>query len=262
MPYLYRHQNQYAPRRSNGLRFWGYPSRTKGITAIGVHTAEITPSPGSAENIAHYFSHTDRPASYHQIVDSDSTVRLLPDEATAFGIRGFNSPCLQLSFATRAASWGRYPQWDRLALERGAQVAAEWCRRHLIPVRRITRTQAQQGVRGLVAHGTMDPGRRSDPGAGFPWQQFLHRVKALIKEDEVAVTEEDINKIIDGVARRIQREGLHPRTKQDIAVRAARLVANQGLAPRTKESIAEYVWAAQPSEDDEVEDEAVLDGAE
>lgn len=175
-PYLYAHPNPNAPRRANGVRFWGYPTRSTGIRAIGVHTAETAPSQASAENIARYLSTTDRAASYHRVVDSDTTVQLLPDEATAFGIVKFNSPTLHLSWATRAAMWGQYPVWDDQALHRGADVAAEWVQRHDIPVRWITKAQADQGDKGLVLHRTMDPARRSDPGDGFPADEFLRRV--------------------------------------------------------------------------------------
>ena len=30
-------------------------------------------------------------------------------------------------------------------------------------------------VTGFISHGERDPGRRSDPGAGFPWDEFLER---------------------------------------------------------------------------------------
>lgn len=178
--WLYQHPNPHAPVRANGRRFHGYPSRTSSIRAIGVHTAETAPSPASAENVARYLASTTRQASYHALVDSDSTVRLLPDEATAFGIAGYNAPALHVSFATYAARWGQHPEWDDAALARGAQVVADWCRRNTIPVRWLTRAQALAGDKGLVRHSVMDPTRRSDPGGGFPQAEFTRRVQTLL----------------------------------------------------------------------------------
>jgi hypothetical protein len=182
MAYLYENPNRHAPVRANGKRFWGYPGRTSAVRLIGVHTAEslpdFTPPDTGAENVARYLSTTDRTASYHLIVDSDSHVVCLPDEATAFGARGYNANTWHISFATQAHRWGTgKPDWWTLAvLNRAAEQAALRAKKWGIPIQRITKAQADAGQKGFIDHGRLDPGRRSDPGANFPWTQFLDMV--------------------------------------------------------------------------------------
>lgn len=170
--YLLNNKN---PRARGG--FHGYASRNKPVSAIVLHTAENNPSSNSAVAIGQYFSRTDRQASYHTVVDSSQALRLLPWGYTAFHVRGANSWTLGLSFATRASLWGNAPGWDNQAIEHGAKEAATMCKAYGIPVRLISAADARRGVKGFTTHGAMDPGRRSDPGAGFPMQKFLDRVR-------------------------------------------------------------------------------------
>lgn len=183
VPYLYDHQNPNAPRRANGKRFWGYPTRSAGVAVVVVHTTESTfdevGEDTGAEGVARYQASTDRRSSYHQIVDRDSTVVMLPDEATSFGVVGYNSRALNVSLAMRAADWTD-PIKAAAAepmLARAAAVVGDWCRRHDVPVERLTKAQVDAGRRGITGHGVLDPGRRSDPGAGFPWDRFLELVR-------------------------------------------------------------------------------------
>jgi hypothetical protein len=186
LPYLYAHQNRHASERTNGRRFWGYPSRSQKVRLIGVHTTEsifdLIGEDTGAENVARYQSGTDRPSSYHRIVDRDSTVVCLPDEATAFGIGKLNSPTLHIAFAMRAADWSdpRKAAAARPMLERAAGVCADWCREFGIPLTWLTREQAFGASRGFIRHGTADPDRRSDPGKDFPAALFFELVAARL----------------------------------------------------------------------------------
>lgn len=197
-PYLWTKDNPHAPRRANGMRFWGYPTRAGGVRprVIGVHTAETNPSPASAENVSRWLRDgATQPASYHRIVDSDSEVLLLPDTAVAFHIRNFNTPSLGLSFATRAHLWGTYPVWDMQALRRGAVIAADWCKRYSIPVRWLTKAEAEGGARGFVRHSVMDPSRRSDPGAKFPANLWFQMIREEIEDEVDPATKRKIEEI-------------------------------------------------------------------
>lgn len=195
-PYLYAHENPWAPIRANGRRFHGYPGRSQKIRLIGIHTTEslfdLIGEDTGAEGVARFQSTTDRPSSYHRIVDRDSTVICLPDEATAFGIGNLNSPTLHLSFAMRAADWSDpvKAKAARPMLERGADVAADWCRQFGIPLSWLTRGLAFGSARGFVRHGTADPGRRSDPGKDFPADLFFELIAArLVQEDDMTPAE-------------------------------------------------------------------------
>lgn len=178
MAYLLEHPNPNAPVRSDGGKYWGYPTRQRSIDSIVVHTAESLPdwdgTDTGAEAVAKYAARMDRAASYHTVVDSDSTIELLPPDHTAFHAVGWNSRALGLSFATRADEWANAPEWwVKSILENGATVAAAWCDTYGIAVQHATKGVIYNGGTGLIGHGEVDPGRRHDPGADFPWDRFL-----------------------------------------------------------------------------------------
>jgi hypothetical protein len=190
--YLLDNPNPNAPGRGDG-QYWGYASMNSAPRCVVMHTAEsvadVVGDDLGAENVARYFTTTtaDRAASYHTVVDSDSTVRCLPaglDETTAhtaFHAYGVNSWCLGLSLAMRADSWPTVPQaWASKILNRAVNEAAAWCARWGIPAARITFTEAQAGGKGFMAHADTSPTDRSDPGAGFPWDLFLRLVAAQL----------------------------------------------------------------------------------
>lgn len=206
--FLYDHPNRHAPRRANGVKFWGYPARTKPVRLIVIHTAENTPDyvqeDGGAEAVARYQA-TDVTAanasSYHEIVDSDSTVTMLPDEAVAFGARGANADGIHLSVATKAHLWPSKPKrWRDAALDRLARRAALRVVRHGIPVRLLTEAQVRAGAAGFTPHAVTENvygtrGRRSDPGAGFPWDEFLTLVTRYASTGRLIVDKTDEDRI-------------------------------------------------------------------
>jgi hypothetical protein len=162
--------------------------------AIVVHTAENVPdlegADASAENVAAFISRrTDASASYHSVVDSDSIVQVGRYEWEMFHEgTGGNRWSLGLSFACRAAQWPVLPErWFNGALRNGAIEAANMARwvestsGIRVPSQRITAAQYRSGRAGFVGHGELDPGRRSDPGAGFPWDEFLGLFERAIR---------------------------------------------------------------------------------
>lgn len=183
------HAREWAREKGMDHAFWGYPSRRSPVRAIAVHTAEgavdFDPPDDGAENVAGYLDSVDRFASYHELVDSDSFVPLLPWDHTAFGVRGFNSPAIHISFATKAHLWGHDPDWDEAALRIAGRRVAEMVRTYDIPLRWLTREQAEAGHKGFVRHSVMDPGRRSDPGDGFPAGRFFELIRTRLEEDDM-----------------------------------------------------------------------------
>lgn len=191
--YLLDHPNPACPDRGDG-KYWGYAEMQGQPFLIAVHTTEsFADELGEdmgAENVAAYFSRSTTAASYHTIVDSDSTVRCLPAGLdgttvhTAFHCYGRNTGTLGISFAMRAAEWPTVsPAWATAALERAADEVALWCRRWDIPARKVTRAEADAGVSGITGHGILQPEDRTDPGASttfepslFPWDRFLGMV--------------------------------------------------------------------------------------
>jgi hypothetical protein len=65
-----------------------------------------------------------------------------------------------------------------------------------VPAVRVTRTQSDQGRPGFISHGERDPGRRTDPGATFPWDAFLDHFRTLTQEDDMSQYAEQLDKLI------------------------------------------------------------------
>lgn len=168
--------------------FWGYPTMRSDPSALVLHTTESLadldgPDTG-AEAVANWFQTNDTFALYHTLVDSDSTVRVVPAGLdgtvvhTAFHTAGYNSSTLGLAMALRADSWAKLPQaWRDRVLDRAAAEAALLCARWSLPISARTKAEVDAGVRGITGHGILDPGYRTDPGAGFDWPGFLDRVR-------------------------------------------------------------------------------------
>jgi len=153
---------------------------------IVAHTAEsmldvIDPDTG-AENVARFISRrTDAAGSYHRIGDRDSIVPMMPFSYEAFHDgTGSNRWSIGISLAMRAAEWPKLDGMHRhqlvVTMAKMAAEAAQWLKAEhgvTVPARRITKAQSNAGWSGFIAHGERDPGRRSDPGPGFPWDAFL-----------------------------------------------------------------------------------------
>ena len=178
--FLLDHQNFNAKLRSNGKWGWYYPTRRKQISLIVMHIPVALydfegPDP-TAEKVARYFTHNKRPASAHVAVDADSTVELLPDDFTAFHVRGYNSRSLGIEQGWGYLDWGKHPARDRQVIER----VADWCRpqvaKYGIPLRQLTRAQVDSDEAGFAAHSTLDPERREDPGPGYPWRLLFQLI--------------------------------------------------------------------------------------
>lgn len=151
---------------------------------VVVHTAENVPDlvgpDTGAEDVASWMLRRSDYGSYHDLVDSDSIIRLAPYSAETWHDTGTNRHSYGVSMAVRAHEWDKLPAVRRDAIVRNAaQAAADYARwlkatRGIaLPAGRISRAQARALVPGFLGHGESDPGRRSDPGPGFDWNLFL-----------------------------------------------------------------------------------------
>jgi hypothetical protein len=164
------------------------PRRAAATGAIVLHTAEnstdLTLPDGGAEAVARFIAtRTDAAGSYHTVVDSDSIIDVGRYEWEMFHEgTGGNRWSLGLSFACQAAQWPNLPEsWVGPAIQNGAVEAATmaaWVKATVgvtVPARRISPAQYRNGEPGFIGHADLDPGRRSDPGAWFPWDRFLEQ---------------------------------------------------------------------------------------
>lgn len=169
------------PRRSQ----YRSPRRARLTGLVVVHTAEnvmdTVDVDTGAENVANFIRNRDTPGSYHDLVDSDSNIKLVrySDEAYQDGT-GSNPYALSISFACRTSNWKEMDSARRAAfLGQGARAFArqqKFLKDNGFPLtslRRVNKEQSAAGQAGFISHGERDPGRRSDPGADFPWEEFF-----------------------------------------------------------------------------------------
>lgn len=197
------------------------PRRERPSGVMVVHTAENTPDfvafDGGAEAVANFIRGRSGPGSYHDLADSDSCINLVAYTCEAYQDgTGSNPHAWGGSVATRADAWAMAPrQWRDGAVAQLAAAAARYARwvkaTHgvTVPARRINRAQSEARMPGFISHAERDPARRSDPGAAFPWDQFLNeyaRAMGQSPEDDMPLTATDINEIKTAV-RLVLNEG-------------------------------------------------------
>jgi hypothetical protein len=175
--YLLDNPNRHGPHY--------YTSRRSPLLHIVLHiTAGLEDLDGvddqSAEKTARYAATTSTKVSWHAAADSDSCFYLLPAKYTAFHCVGFNASGYGLEISKRNTRWAGMPAaWTEATLRHAAKVLAPVVKAHGIPLKRLTKAQAQAGQKGFLYHSDADPSRRSDPGADFP----LARLFALIEAE-------------------------------------------------------------------------------
>ena len=167
---------------------------------IVIHTPEtiedFTPPYDEAERVAKYGAQTTL-ASWHDTIDADSIIPMLPPTYTAWHVRGFNRCAIGMEIGAKATSWKRAPDaWVKGVVENAAYRAAQHAATFEIPARllfapgkRYSSAINPTGL-GFVSHHALDPSRRTDPGFDFPWDKFITRVRAHLdgKEgDDVAL---------------------------------------------------------------------------
>jgi hypothetical protein len=162
------------------------------------HTTEsimdtVGPDTG-AEAVAEWIRRRTDPGSYHDLVDSDTGITLVPYHLGAYQDgSGSNGWATSLAFACKTTDWAKMPPAKRRGfLRQGAlKFAAQQLWRKaaghpLTRLRRITRAQSEAGESGVIAHGDRDPDRRTDPGIEpphlFPWAELFTECRIALAE--------------------------------------------------------------------------------
>lgn len=157
-------------------------ARTK-IDVVVIHTAETPETATSAEAVARYFQETDREVSAHYCVDADSVVQCVKLEDVAWCAPGANHNGVHIELAGRASQTAA--QWadafSKNELDLAAELTSLLVKRYSIPVVEVSAAGLLAGRRGVTTHAAVSRAfRRSshwDPGAAFPMDAFLARVR-------------------------------------------------------------------------------------
>lgn len=182
------------------------PRREKPSGLFVLHSAEnmpdLVPPDTGAERVAEFIRNRRDAGSYHELVDADSFINLVPWSWEAFHDgTGTNPHSIGISAAWQAhqlpALLADHPRWVdavvRHMAERAA-AAALWLRHTYgieVPAERVSVGAARDRRPGFITHAELDPSRRSDPGGAFPWGVFLHRFRQLTKPVPAARPEVD-----------------------------------------------------------------------
>lgn len=155
-----------------------------GVDLIILHTMENPEKPDGAENVAAWFAGKYAPqASAHYCLDCDSVVQCVKDSDTAWAAPGANHNGIQLEHAGRANQTSE--QWSdaysEAMLRLSANLVAELCRTHNVPLQWVSSAGLKNGERGLTTHVSVSEAFRksdhTDPGPNFPFDRYLEMVK-------------------------------------------------------------------------------------
>jgi N-acetyl-anhydromuramyl-L-alanine amidase AmpD len=164
--------------------------RKKAVNLIVLHTMEAAEGPDTAEAVASWFAGANAPqASAHFCVDSDSIVRCVADEDTAWHTKGgdINARAIGIEMAGYAKQsddeW--HDAYSEAMLDQTASLVAALCLRYQIPLHFLSSEQILTGAAGITTHRNCTtafkvPGGHSDPGPNFPMNDFLAKVEAYV----------------------------------------------------------------------------------
>lgn len=212
-----------ATGNSNGPR--------KQTNYIAVHTQQAK---STAVNLATFCNNSritqpNNPVSYNLVVDDKDTIEIVPVNEGPWSAGDANSIAVHICFAGSFAEWnaGKWLETDAsdglnedAMLTRGAKAAAAACKQYGIPA--IYAGNGGKGgwanswpvlPKGIVGH--RDFGRRggghTDPGDGFPMDEFLRRVNQFLNADNptpppaetggplMALSDDEQRELLDGV---------------------------------------------------------------
>jgi N-acetyl-anhydromuramyl-L-alanine amidase AmpD len=163
--------------------------RSAPIDVLVIHTMESPEKPDTAEDVARWFAGPTAPrASAHYCIDSNTIVQCVRDSDVAWHAPGANHNGLGFEHAgcaaQTAADWE--DPYSSSCLELSAQLAAQKCAEHGIPVVWLDVDDLRAGKRGITGHVQVsDAFKRSDhrdPGTHFPVDEYLALVNAHLHD--------------------------------------------------------------------------------
>ncbi|WP_438041428.1 N-acetylmuramoyl-L-alanine amidase [Sorangium sp. So ce128] len=149
---------------------------------VVLHSTEGARGRGAARAVARWFGGGAAPqASAHYVVDDDEVIACVAEDDVAWAAPGANRTGIQIELCGSA----RQSASEWLAgglLARAADLTAGICRRHQIPICKLSPEDLAGGARGITGHVDASRAFRKsdhwDPGPSFPWSTFLELVAA------------------------------------------------------------------------------------
>lgn len=156
----------------------------RGVRVVVIHSMEAPEKGDTAEKVAQYFKNTVKQVSAHICVDNNSIVQCVLDNNVAWAAPGANHDGIHIEMAGYASqSHGEWmDNYSLLVIENAANAAAQYCAKYDIPVKHLSDEELGDKVsKGIVSHAQVTSvfkkGSHTDPGANFPWDFFMSRVK-------------------------------------------------------------------------------------
>ncbi len=183
--------------------------RSENISLVVIHVTENPCKGGIAHAVAEFFAHPPAGspvASTHFIVDPETLIGCVDEKDTAWHAAPVNHRAVGVEHTAyahfTAADWkGDAAQ---AMLNRSAELVADLCARHEIPVAFVDAEGLLRGDSGITGHTTVSEACRLaiarqlggiwqnpehpavpisthyDPGAAFPWDDYLELVTSAL----------------------------------------------------------------------------------
>ena len=158
----------------------------KSVRLVVIHTMETPETKGRAKQVAAWFAGKTAPdASAHYCIDDLNVIStvLETDTAWAVGVQEANQVSVSLELAGQSSQTAT--QWKDAystgVLQNAAELTAQLCKKYNLPVVHVTGIGVKAG-KGICGHaditkGYAVAGGHTDPGANFPWVDFLKLVQ-------------------------------------------------------------------------------------
>lgn len=157
------------------------------ITRLVVHSTTGSSACGSARHTAHYFQEESSGGSSHYVVDACEIIQCVRDNIVAWGAPP-NHGELHVELCDNPGRDEQHKapitRWDdgdhKKVFDRAIPLVAELCKRHGVPVRKLSTDEVRAGGRGICGHINVSRAFHEsthwDPG-NFPWAQFIAAVR-------------------------------------------------------------------------------------
>lgn len=170
------------------------PARAHGgkqpdITRLVIHATVSACTPGGARANGRWFASAQAGTSAHYVIDPAEVVQCLPEDVT-----GYHAPPNAGSIGIELCDpqKGSDGRWEddphRQMLSLAAELVADLCARHNLPLEYIDAAGLVAGRRGITTHRDVSEAWRksshTDPGSGFPMVSFL----ALARQAAAPIT--------------------------------------------------------------------------